>query len=133
MATLNRLPNGALALLTPLLLCLAWPGTLGYHEFPVLAPLLWVSMVPMLVLEARLRTQGAPLRTVAAWSWGSMALFTLSTTWWVAGAHWSGVLGAVLINGTLMAGVWTLYSYAARHVGLRTALWLWVTGWLAVE
>ncbi len=133
MAMLNRLPNGALALLTPLFLCLAWPGTLGYHEFPVLAPLLWVSMVPMLVLEARLRTQGAPLRTVAAWSWGSMALFTLSTTWWVAGAHWSGVLGAVLINGTLMAGVWTLYSYAARHVGLRTALWLWVTGWLAVE
>jgi apolipoprotein N-acyltransferase len=131
MQTLNRLPNWALALLTPAVLSLSWPGALGYHEWPVLAPLLWVSMVPMLVLEARLR--GAKLRTLAAWSLASMALFNLGTTWWVAGAHWSGVLGTVLINGTLMAGIWTLYSYAARHVGGRTALWIWITGWMALE
>lgn len=131
MAIFNRLPNWALALLTPLLLSIAWPGALGYHEFPILAPLLWVSMVPMLVLEARMRER--KLRHFAAWAYLSMALFNLGTTWWVAGAHWSGVLGTILINGTLMAGVWTLYSYAARQVGVRTALWIWVTGWLAIE
>lgn len=131
MATLNRLPNWALALLTPLILSIAWPGALGYHEFPVLAPLLWVSMVPMLALEARMR--GGKLRHFAGWAYLSMALFNLGTTWWVAGAHWSGVLATVLINGGLMAGVWILYSLAARQVGVRTALWLWVTGWLAIE
>ena len=131
MATLNRIPNWGLALLTPVLLSLAWPGSLGYHEWPLLAPLLWVSLVPMLVLEARMRP--APLRRFAGWALLSMALFNLGTTWWVAGAHWSGVLGAVLINGILMGGVWTLYSYTARQVGVRTALWIWVTGWIAVE
>ena len=86
MAILNRLPNWALALLTPLLLSIAWPGALGYHEFPILAPLLWVSMVPMLVLEGRMR--GGKLRQFAGWAYASMALFNLGTTWWVAGAHW---------------------------------------------
>jgi apolipoprotein N-acyltransferase len=131
MAIFNRLPNWALALLTPLLLSIAWPGALGYHEFPVLVPLMWVAMVPLLVLEARMRE--GKLRHFAGWGALSMVLFNLGTTWWVAGAHWSGVLGAILINGTLMTGVWTLYSYAARQVGVRTALWIWVTGWLAIE
>ena len=118
-------------MLSPLMLCLAWPGNLGYHEFPILAPLLLVSMVPMLLLEARLRE--AKTRYFAGYAALSTVLFNLGTTWWVAGAHWSGVLGAVLINGILMTAVWLLYRYAVRQVGLRTALWIWVTGWVAIE
>jgi apolipoprotein N-acyltransferase len=131
MAILTRLPNWSLAVLSPLMLSLAWPGNLGYHEFPILAPLLLVSMVPMLLLEARLRE--AKTRHFAGYAALSSVLFNLGTTWWVAGAHWSGVLGAVLINGILMTTVWLLYRYAVRQVGLRTALWIWVTGWIAIE
>ncbi len=131
MAILTRLPNWSLAVLSPLMLSLAWPGSLGYHEFPILAPLLLVSMVPMLLLEARLRE--AKTRHFAGYAALSSVLFNLGTTWWVAGAHWSGVLGAVLINGILMTAVWLLYRYAVRQVGLRTALWIWVTGWVAIE
>ena len=73
MAIFNRLPNWALALLTPLLLSIAWPGALGYHEFPVLVPLMWVAMVPLLVLEARMRE--GKLRHFAGWGALSMVLF----------------------------------------------------------
>ncbi|MFZ9154899.1 MAG: hypothetical protein ACO22A_00935, partial [Schleiferiaceae bacterium] len=133
MTILDRLPHWGLALLTPVLLSLAWPGALGFHDMPLLAPLLWVAMVPMLELESRIRTAGGSLASFGAWALLSMALFNLGTTWWVAGAHWSGVLGAVLINGILMGGVWVLYSYTARQVGVRTALWIWVTGWVSIE
>lgn len=133
MTILDRLPHWGLALLTPVLLSLAWPGALGFHDMPLLAPLLWVAMVPMLELEARMRSAGASLAAYGRWALLSMALFNLGTTWWVAGAHWSGVLGAVLINGILMGGVWVLYSYTARQVGVRTALWIWVTGWVSIE
>jgi apolipoprotein N-acyltransferase len=63
----------------------------------------------------------------------SMGVFNALTTWWIWNAHWSGVVATVLINGALMAGLWTLYARFTRVLGSRMAHWGLPFLWIAFE
>ena len=124
-----------LAVLSALLLVLFWPAALyplpGAEFVPPLGVL--VGFVPLMLLERSLRDQRKGGWKLFGFAFLAMALFNLGTTWWVAGAHWSGVAATVTINGSLMAGAWAGYAFAARRGGERMAFWTLASLWLALE
>lgn len=94
-----------------------------------------LTMVPMLWLIHLIHqdAKGRKGRRVFGWSYLSMALFNLGTTFWIANAHWSGVVATVFINGALMAAILSLFAWVLRHHGQKHAIYTLITGWLAFE
>ena len=122
------------AALTAVLLASFWPGVWG--ESTQTFAFFWlVALVPMLWVEHAVRMDGAGKKgwRTFGYAWFSMGLFNALTTFWVWNAHWSGVVATVLINGSLMAAVWTLYGWVARKHSQRLGYWALVSGWLALE
>jgi apolipoprotein N-acyltransferase len=116
------------------LLCLFWPGVWGTEAHPFV--IMWLfALVPMLWVEHQIRieAQGKKALRTFGYAWLSMGLFNLGTTYWVWNAHWSGVVATVLINGALMATVWTFYGWVAQNHSQRLGYWAFVSGWLALE
>jgi len=125
----------ALAVGTSALLTLAWPGTFPWGMGPGWMLVVPIAAVPLLWLIHSVHQEGKSRqgRQVFWWSYLSMALFNLGTTFWVANAHWSGVVATVLINGALMACIISLYAWVLRHFGVKHAIYTLITGWLAFE
>ena len=122
------------ALITAFLLSIFWPGVWGVETQPF--TLVWLfALVPLLWVEHELRLKPGRRKgwRVFGYAYVSMGAFNLGTTYWVWNAHWSGVVATVLINGGLMALVWTLYSWVARRHSQRIGYWALVSGWLALE
>jgi apolipoprotein N-acyltransferase len=124
-----------LAGLSALLLVVFWPAALyplpGAEFVPPVGIL--VGFVPLMLLEQHLRGEKRGGLRFLGFAFLAMALFNLGTTWWVAGAHWSGVAATVAINGGLMALAWWGYAFAARRGGERMAFWTLVALWLSLE
>ena len=124
-----------LAGLSALLLVVFWPAALyplpGAEFVPPVGIL--VGFVPLMLLEQHLRGEKRGGLRFLGFAFLAMALFNLGTTWWVAGAHWSGVAATVTINGGLMALAWWGYAFAARRGGERMAFWTLVALWLSLE
>lgn len=117
-----------LALLTPALLWLAWPPM----PFPIT---IFVAFVPLLLLEdhiaqSNMRKSG---RKVFLWSYLSLALFNLATTWWIGYAHWFGVAATVFINGAMMAVPIWLYHLTRKVLPIKQGLILLPFAWIAYE
>lgn len=101
-----------LALLTPLFLWISWPP----NNF---APLLFVAFIPLLFLERHISLSGndRPASKVFWYSYLSFGLWNLLTTWWIANAHWSGLMMTVVVNGALMAFVMVLFHIVKKKLG----------------
>jgi apolipoprotein N-acyltransferase len=100
------------ALLTPVLLWLAWPG-IGF------TPFLFVAFIPMLWLEHSLTGEEKSARNWFLLSWLAFGLFNLLCTWWLNNAHWSGVLMTTVINGGLMAIVMAIFRFIKSKLGAQ--------------
>ena len=100
------------ALLTPVLLWLAWPGI----DF---TPFLFVAFIPMLWLEHSLAGEKKAGRTWFLLSWLAFGLFNFLCTWWLINAHWSGVLMTTVINGGLMALVMAIFRFIKNKLGAQ--------------
>lgn len=117
--------NLGLALLTSLLLWLAWPEG-GFAVF------LFVALIPILLLERRLdKSEGKRLSLkLFTYSFISFGLWNLITLWWLFNAHWSGVVAAIIINGTGMGLVMVLFRYIKSKLGAQRAYislpFLWI-------
>jgi len=122
------------AVATALLLSVFWPGVWGAETQPITFTWLF-ALAPMLSLERSIRHDAFGKKGWRTFGYAllSMGLFNLCTTFWVWNAHWSGVVATVLINGSLMAAVWTLYGWVARVHSPRLGYWALVSGWLALE
>lgn len=92
--------------------------------WPVLAFVAWLPM--LWAIDQRPRGVFWP-------AYLSMATFNALTTWWIWNAHWSGVVATVLINGAMMAGLWTLYARFTLVLGQRMAQWALPFVWIAFE
>ena len=101
-----------LALLTPLFLWISWPP----NNF---APFLFVAFIPVLSLERHISLSGSKHTAgkVFWFSWLSFGLWNLLTTWWIANAHWSGLMMTVVVNGGLMALVMVLFHFIKKKLG----------------
>jgi len=103
-----------LALLTALLLWSGWPP----HSF---APLLFIAFIPMLYVEHSLSLSGkrGSGRRLFLYSWLAFGLWNTSTTWWLANAHWSGLMMTTIVNGALMALIMVIFHFIKRKLGTQ--------------
>ena len=93
-------------LLFALLMWMAWPAG-GF------ASLLFIGWLPLLWLERNVLEQkrsGLKVR-LFRWTYLAFILFNLATTWWIYFASGGGMVGAVLANSLLMAGVFNMFHW----------------------
>ena len=117
-----------LSVLSAVLMWIAWP-TLS------VTIALFFGLVPLLFVERgiRLDDSGHKGRRLFLWSWFSFILWTLLTNWWIYNAHWSGMVAAMFVNGTLMALVWWLFHKASVLLNPLKGRIALVVFWLAFE
>lgn len=125
---LSALPKWLFAALTPILLWASWPAA-GF------APLLFVALTPLLILEDRIskeKNSGEKSR-LFPYAYLSFVLFNALTTWWVWYASAFGVFGAVLANSLLMCIPFHLFHHTRRVAGNGIGYTSLVIYWTAFE
>lgn len=120
--------NLLLALLSGILLALAWPT----YGFPVLlffgfVPLLW--MTENLLASSKTRTG---LRIFGC-VYVSFFSFNILTTWWLYNSTGFGMWFAVLANALLMSFVWLFYIRIRRRFSLNLSLVFLTAMWMLYE
>src|ERR1035437_8046388 len=88
---MKTLPPFFLCLLSGLLLFAAWP-------ISPLTVLIFVAWVPLFLLEQQCRT----LSRFFGWTYLTLLLWNIGSTWWICEASVIGGLLAILINPLLM-------------------------------
>jgi len=117
-----------LALFTAILLWIAWPAA-GF------APLLFVALVPLLLLEDTVYKQknsGAKSR-LFAYSYFCFFFFNILNTWWIWYASPFGMFGAVAANALLMAITFQLFHFTRLKFGNGIGYTSLPIYWLAFE
>ncbi len=110
-------------------------GVLSWSAWPAggFAPLLFVAWIPLLAIEESVfqsQRKGVPAR-LYGWSYLSFFLFNILTTWWIWFASPFGMLGAVLANTAIMAGVFQLFHVVRKKLdnifGYASLLAFWLS------
>ncbi len=117
-----------LSVLGALLLSLAWPA----YGFPYL---IFVALVPLFLLEESIAQQPKKrLRKVFLYSWLSLLIWNLLTTWWIWNSTEIGAVMAILLNSLFMSFVWVLFSLTKRFFhNSKNAIFLFPLFWVAFE
>jgi apolipoprotein N-acyltransferase len=124
---MNFLQRISLSLLTALLLFAAWPAG-GF------APILFLALVPLLITEEFIATTSPKSRFAFFWySWASMFLFNLLTTWWIWFASPGGMVLAVLANSVIMATVLHFFHVTKKKLGTIAGYAALLFYWTAYE
>ena len=125
---MNRKKRIAWALISGILLAIAWPT----YGFPIFA---FVSFVPLLVLEFFIRnsTLEKKGRKVLAYSYIAFLIWNSITTWWILKSTIFGGLFALLVNSFLMASVFWSYHQIAKRSRFNYALLYFIVAWLSFE
>ncbi|MBN1131614.1 MAG: apolipoprotein N-acyltransferase [Bacteroidales bacterium] len=125
--SLNRVP---LAVISGSLLSLAF-----YHWCS--GVILMVALVPLLLIEhdiSEKKQQQRSKRVSVIWyAVLAFALFNILTSYWVRYAAWIGIIGAVIVNTTLMTFVFWLFHITKRRLGSRLGYASLVIYWVAFE
>ncbi len=120
--------NYLLALLSGLLLALAWP-TYGYSL------LIFIALVPLLLAEINIRLSGTKrnnLHTFFAAYFGFL-LWNTITTWWIWNSTPIGGIFALVVNSLLMTLVFQIYHLIAKRKPQRFALIFLISLWISFE
>ncbi|KOY85615.1 hypothetical protein AD998_05125 [bacterium 336/3] len=117
-----------LTLLVPILLSPAWYFVGG-------CLFLFVGIVPLFMIEQEIRNTNPkyPKLRFFAYTYLSLFLWNIATTWWVWNASAGGAIGMLIANTLLMTLPWILYSQMKQKLGLKWGLWALVCFWLAFE
>ncbi len=113
------------ALLTPLLLFLAWP-TYGW------SPLIFVSLVPLL-MAIEYTDSKKPARRAFWISYLVFAAYNAVNGYWIGNAHWSGTAAVIVINGAELALAFYGYAWIKKSVDIKRAYIALVAFWLTAE
>lgn len=122
------LQKSGLAVLTAVLLWAAWPAA-------GCAPLLFIALLPLLLLEETVyRQQSAGVKVrLFPYTYLSFLLFNLLTTWWIRFASLEGMIGAVATNALLMAVVFQLFHLTRKTLGNGIGYTSLPVYWMAFE
>jgi apolipoprotein N-acyltransferase len=117
-----------LVLLVPVFLSPAWYFTGG-------CLLMFIGFVPLFILEQGIRNTNAkyPKLKFFGYTYTSLFLWNVATTWWVWNASAGGAIGMLIANTLIMTLPWVLYSQIKQKLGLKWGLWALVCFWLAFE
>lgn len=107
---------------------LAWPTN---H----LAPLLWVAFIPLLLMERHIAIYHykKPYQTFYKYSYLTLFLWNLTTTWWVAHAALGGAVFMVFANTFVMSIPLPLFHWTTRHQGVVKGYFALVAYWVTME
>lgn len=117
-----------LALLSGVCFWLAWPP----NRF---APLLWVALVPLLLIENHIAQcrSSRPCRTFYTYVYGTLFLWNITTTWWVAHATVAGAIFMLFVNTLCMSLPWLLFQLIGQRQGYFVGYLFLVTCWISME
>jgi apolipoprotein N-acyltransferase len=120
--------NLLLSLSSGILLWLAWP-TYGFSG------LLFVAMVPLLIMERRLRLDDQSGADKKVWflSYLTFVIWNFTTTYWLYYSTPFGMYFAVLVNALLMSFVFLGYHLVAKKATQGTALTFLASLWILFE
>lgn len=98
-----------LSILSAIFLSLAWPS----YGFPYL---IFFGFVPLFFLEEEIqKNEKRPLLKVFLYSYLSLFLWNLITTWWIWNSSAFGAIMAIVLNSLFMSLIWVLYSGTKKH------------------
>lgn len=119
--------NVLLALLSGILLAMAWP-TYG------LTFLIFIAWVPLLFAEQNIRQKYRKTkRKVLIISYLSFLIWNAITTWWIWFSTSIGAVFAILANTLLMTIVFSLYHIVAKRMNQKIAFIFLICIWLSFE
>jgi apolipoprotein N-acyltransferase len=122
------LHKAGLSLLTAVLLWGAWPAA-------GIAPLLFIALIPLLVMEEavyRQQMNGEKSR-LFPYVYLTFLLFNFFTTWWIRYASFEGMIGAVLANALLMTLVFQFFHFTRKQLGNVIGYTSLVVYWMGFE
>ncbi|WP_335964458.1 apolipoprotein N-acyltransferase [Galbibacter sp. PAP.153] len=117
-----------LAILSGLLLALAWPT----YGVPLLA---FVGFVPLLLAEKNIRESNYKRRGAKVFllAYISFLVWNSITTWWIWYSTPFGMFFALLVNSLLMTFIFSLYHFVARRLPSKIHLIFLPAMWMAFE
>lgn len=117
-----------LSILSGVLLSLAWPA----NGFPYL---IFLAFIPLLQIENETSKQSKrALLGIFGYSYLSLFLWNLLTTWWIWNSTSIGAIMALLLNSLFMSLVWVVFSLTKRYFHHnKNAVFLLPVFWVAFE
>lgn len=117
-----------LSIISGLLLSAAWPA----NGWPYL---ILFALVPLFYLEDFISNSSKrPLLQIWFFSFLSLFIWNLLTTWWIWNSTSFGAIMAILLNSLFMSWVWVLFSWSKRHFyNNHNAIFLFPIYWVAFE
>lgn len=117
----------ALAILSGVLLSMAWLGVTGL--------ILLIAFVPLFYLNHYFIEHKEQYLPIAFWAYALLAMLVWNAcaTWWISYATIAGAVFAVVANSFLMSLVWLMVHYACRLKGESFGGLFFVFAWLAFE
>ena len=100
-----------------------------------LAPLLWAALIPLLLMERHIATRHyeRPYRTFYKYSYLTLFLWNLTTTWWVAHAALGGAIFMIFANTFVMSIPLSLFQWTAKNQGIIKGYFALVAYWVTME
>lgn len=118
--------NLSLAVFSGLLLSLAWPVD-GFY------PVIFIAWIPLLWLEFQLN-DGLKARVYfLGYSFVSMLVWNVLTTWWIKNASFGGALMAIIANSILMSLVLYVFHFVKVKRGEKYGYLALVAFWMSFE
>lgn len=119
---MKKLQPLLLSLLAGLLLFAAWPVS-------PLTILIFIAFIPLLILE----TQVSSKLKFFFYTYLTLLIWNVSTTWWIWNASAPGAIGAIVVNSLLMTVPWLGFYSTKKRFGSRIGHLSLIIYWLTFE
>lgn len=116
-----------------------WSRISGYlmvFAFPFtgsIAPLMLISLVPLLLVENHITQHNLRSRKVFTHSYITFFIYNIGTTWWIWNASPGGAVLAFLLNSFIMAIVFQLFHFTKKRLGQIPGYMAFVFFWVGFE
>jgi len=106
-------------------------GILLWAAWPVspLTLLIFVAWIPLLYLETKVKSKA----TFFGFTYITMFIWNITTTWWIWNASLPGALGAFFANSLLMCFPWLGFKIAKKWLGEFWGYMSLIVFWLCFE
>lgn len=98
-----------------------------------LTPLIFISWVPLLLVEHSILSNRYRSRKVFIHAYIAFFVYNIGTTWWIWNADSGGAVMAFLFNSFLMALAFQAYHFCKRHIGRKEGYIGLLIIWTAFE
>lgn len=98
-----------------------------------ITPLIFLSFIPLLVVEAQVLNHGRSSLNIFIHSFICFLIFNIGTSWWLWNASAGGAIFAFLFNALVMSLVFQAFHITRKHVGSKQGYLSLPFYWLGFE